>query len=179
MLYVALLRGINVGGNKRIAMADLRALILGLGFTDVKTLLNSGNVVFSGAKESTDAIATRLHNATANGLGVETEYFVRTQKEWGDVIARNPFTKDAERDPSHTLVMSCKEKLDPKRVAELRDATAGNEVMEASGRELYIVYGDGIGTSKLSNTVIEKKLGTLGTARNWNTVMKIAALFGG
>src|SRR5688500_12146048 len=122
MNYVALLRGINVGGNKKIAMGELRAVIESLGFTNVRTLLNSGNVVFAGPKQSTATLATRLHNATANELGVESEYFVRTASEWADIIERNPMIADAERDPSHFLVMTCKGKLDPKCVAELRDA---------------------------------------------------------
>ena len=175
-VYIALLRGINVGGNKKIAMADLRALLEQLGLDDVKTLLNSGNVVFSAPKRATASLERELQLATADALGVETEYIVRTAAEWSDIIERNPFPKDTARDPSHCIVMTCRDKLDQKRVAELRDAAASSEVMEASGRELYLVYGDGIGTSKLTNVMIERKLGTIGTARNWNTVLKIAAL---
>src|SRR5205823_5130806 len=104
---------------------------------------------------------------------LEAAVFVRTAAEWAKIVARNPFPAEAKSDPGHLIVMLLK---DEKDVAALQAAIVGREIMRADGRQLYIVYPDGQGTSKLTNAVIERKLGTRGTARNWNTVLKLAAL---
>jgi uncharacterized protein (DUF1697 family) len=88
----------------------------------------------------------------------------------------NPFRKEAENDPSHLVVMFLKSAANAKDVKAIQAAIAGSEIIRADGRHLYIVYPDGIGRSRLTNALLEKKLGIRGTARNWNTVLKIAAL---
>src|SRR5438445_4326 len=98
--YIALLRGINVGGHNQVSMADLRALLTQLGFADVRSLLQSGNLVF-GANGRTATQLERLLDAEAEKrLGLQTDFFVRTAKEWKDVVAHNPFSKEAARDPA-------------------------------------------------------------------------------
>ena len=92
------------------------------------------------------------------------------------VVARNPFRKEAERDPSHLVVMFLKAAANAKDLQAVQAAITGPEIIRADGRHLYIVYPAGIGKSRLTNALIEKKLGIRGTARNWNTVVKIAAL---
>ncbi len=175
---IALLRGVNVGGNQKIAMADLRTFMQQLGFADVKTLLQSGNVVFDG-KGSAAHLEARLEHEAAARLGLVTDFHVRTNREWRDVIAANPFPTEAERDPAHLVVVCLKEAVTPARVASLRAAIRGPERVEAQGRHAYIVYPAGIGTSKLTAAVIDAKLGTRGTARNWNTARKLEAMVGG
>lgn len=172
--YVTLLRGINVGGNSLVAMADLRALLETLKFTDVKTLLQSGNVVFK-SKPSAD-LETKLENAISEMAGRPIDCIVCTAIEWENLIAGNPFAKEAKNDPSHLLVMRLKDAPDAKALAALKAAISGPEYFEIKDKNLYLVYPDGIGRSKLTNVLIEKKLGTRGTARNWNTAQKIAAL---
>jgi len=99
--YVALLRGINVGGHKPVAMADLRDLLTQLGLADARSLLQSGNLVF-GANGRTAAQLERLLEAEAEKrLGLQTDFFIRTAKEWKGVVAHNPFRKEATRDPGH------------------------------------------------------------------------------
>lgn len=173
MMYIALLRGINVGGNKMIAMADLRALLTKLGFADVRSLLQSGNLVFRADRRTPAQLEALLEAETEKRLGVQADVFVRTASEWAEVVAGNPFAEEAKRDPGHLIVMFLRKAGDVKAV---QDAIVGRETVRGSGRHLYITYPDGQGTSKLTNAVIEKKLGTRGTARNWNTVMKLAAL---
>jgi uncharacterized protein (DUF1697 family) len=174
--YLALLRGINVGGHKKVAMSDLRELCTGLGFEDVRTVLQSGNLVFSSSARTPSSLERLLEAEVKKQLGVETRFFVRTVKEWQGAIADNPFHAEAERDPSHLLVMFLRDTPQAKQVKALQAAIQGREVVRAKGRHAYLVYPDGMGTSRLTINVIEKHLGTQGTARNWNTVAKMATL---
>ena len=179
MIHLALLRGINVGGHKLVSMADLRDLLTQLGLADVRSLLQSGNIVF-GANGRTATQLERLLEAEAEKrLGLHTDFFVRTAKEWKDVVAHNPFSKEAARDPGHLLVMFLKDPPSAVGVKALQAAITGPEVVRAGGKHLYIVYPAGIGRSRLTNAVIDKQLGTRGTGRNWNTVLKLDALAAG
>jgi uncharacterized protein (DUF1697 family) len=176
-VHVAFLRAVNVAGRASLAMADLRKLGEGLGFTNVRTLLQSGNLVFdSGVKK-----APTLESAFEAALkkhGIETDFMVRRADELDAVIAANPFPKEANSDPGHLVVMFLKDAPGAKAVVALQAAVKGREVIRHKGRELYIVYPDGIGRSKLTNKFIESRLDTRGTGRNWNTVTKLAALAG-
>jgi uncharacterized protein (DUF1697 family) len=174
--FVALLRGINVGGHKPVAMAELRALLERLGFDGARSLLQSGNLVFRGAGRTGAQLERLLEAEAAKRLGLDTAVFVRSAAEWRAIVARNPFPAEAERDPAHLLAMCLKDAPDPRAVTALQAAITGREVVRARGREAYVVYPDGIGRSKLTITLIEKTLGTRGTARNWNTVLKLDAL---
>jgi len=172
--YLALLRGINVGGHRQVAMADLRALVAGLGFTDARTLLQSGNLIFRSDHRTTARLELLLEAETERRLGLETAYFVRSARDWDGVVARNPFRAEAARDPARLAVMFLKEVPAARNVAALRAAITGREVVRAAGRHLYIVYPDGMGRSRLTHALIEKLLGTRATGRNWNTVRKLA-----
>jgi uncharacterized protein (DUF1697 family) len=174
--HIALLRAVNLGPHNRIAMADLKALLVGLGFADAQTLLQSGNIVFSGGNKTTAALEQTLERAAAKQLGVETDFFVRTAKEWQAIIDANPFPREAKDDPGHLLAVIMKDEIAAANVTALQKSIVGREVVRANGRCAYIVYPDGVGRSKLTNAMIEKKLGTRGTARNWNTVLKLGAL---
>ncbi len=171
--YVALLRAVNVGGRKSIAMADLRSLATELGLTNPRTLLQSGDLVF-GSEARTGELETLLEREAKKRLGLDTAFFVRSAREWQAVIARNPFPKDAARDPSHLVVMFLKHAPAASAVAALRGAIKGSEVVRAHRRHAYLVYPDGIGTSRVTTAVIERTLGTSGTGRNWNTIRKLA-----
>jgi uncharacterized protein (DUF1697 family) len=170
------LRGINVGGHKLIAMSDLREMLESLKFTGVKTLLQSGNVVFETGKRTGDALERLLEKETEKRLKASVRILVRDSNEWKALVARNPFPKEAKSDPSHLLVMCLKDAPDAKCVKALQAAIKGPEIVRGDGRQLYLVYPAGIGPSKLTNAVIEKSLGTQGTARNWNTVLKLVGL---
>ena len=179
MIHVALLRGINVGGHKPVSMADLRDLLTQLGLADARSLLQSGNLVF-GTNRRTPAHLERLLEAEAEKrLGLQTDFFVRTAKEWKGVVAHNPFPKEAARDPGHLVVMFLKDAPSVTGVKALQQAITGPEVVAPGGKHLYIVYPNGIGRSRLTNALIDKQLGTRGTGRNWNTVLKVSALAAG
>jgi uncharacterized protein (DUF1697 family) len=174
--YVALLRAVNVGGVK-VAMSDLRALCEGLGLTDVATLLNSGNVVFS-SSEGAAALEKLLEAAMEKQLGRGTDFLVRNANEWAALIAANPFPEMAKRDSGHLVAMPLKDAPGKAAMARLEAAIKGRETAKAVGKTLYLTYPDGIGVSKLTIGVIEKALGTRGTARNWNTVLKVGERLG-
>jgi uncharacterized protein (DUF1697 family) len=176
--HIALLRAVNLAGYNKVGMADLRELLAGLGFADAQTLLQSGNIVFSGGSRTTTALEQTLERAAAKQLGLETDFFVRTAREWQEAIDANPFPREAKEDPGHLLAVIVKHDLAAANVTALQKAIVGREVVRAKGRCAYIVYPDGIGRSKLTAAMIEKKLGTRGTGRNWNTVLKLATVAG-
>jgi uncharacterized protein (DUF1697 family) len=174
-VHIALLRAVNLAGSSAVAMSDLRSLMTELGF-EAKTLLQSGNLVFDAGKKKGAALETSIEKALAGRLSLKTEIFLRTAKEWDALVEANPFPKEAKADPGHLVLITLREKAKPADVKTLQASIKGRETVAAAGRELYVVYPDGIGRSKLTMAAIEKALGTRGTGRNWNTVLKIAAL---
>ena len=174
--HIALLRGVNVGGHKRIAMSDLRRFVTNLGFDDVRSLLQSGNLVFRGGSQSGLGLESLLEREAAKRLDLQTAFLVRTNREWQEVIAKNPFHDEAESDPSHLVVAFLKDTPRSSTVRLLKSAIEGPEIVRAQGKQLYVVYPAGIARSKLTNKLIEGALDTRATGRNWNTVLKLAAL---
>jgi uncharacterized protein (DUF1697 family) len=172
---IALLRAINLAGLNTVSMAELRELVTSLGLEDVTTLLQSGNVVFR-SDAMPDRLEQQLERASEKRFGARIEFFVRTAAEWKAMIAANPFPAEAKSDPGHLLAVALKSAPAAAKVTALQKAIKGREVVRAKGRCAYIVYPDGVGRSKLTSALIEKTLGTRGTARNWNTVLKLAAL---
>ena len=174
---IALWRGINVGPNKRIAMADLRALLSSLGYTDVQTILQSGNAVFTNpGKAAPTAVAARIEQAVAKQLGVESKIVVRTAADIAAVITANPLRKIAT-DPSRHLVgflSDTPSAVGLKAFAAL-DIPAPDEV-RLIARELYLWCPKGVLDSPFSKVDWRRQLGVDVTMRNWNTVSKIAAL---
>ena len=159
-----------------VSMAALKELVQGLAFEEVRTLLNSGNLVFEAGARKAAGIEKLLEGEIAKRFGVTVDVMVRGAGELAAVIAANPFSKAAKEDPSHLVVMFFKTAPAAGAVRSLVDSVKGRELLSARGREVYVHYPDGIGTSKLTNTVIEKTLGLRGTARNWNTLQKLAAI---
>ena len=173
--HIALLRGINVGGHRSVGMTDLRDFLTKLGFDDARSLLQSGNVVF-GSRARTGAELERfLEGESVKRFGIEIDFFVRAPEEWKSMIRQNPFRKEAELDPARLVVMLLKSPPRPEDVTALQQAISGREIVQAKGRHLYAFYPDGQGRSRLTNAVIERKLGRC-TGRNWNTVLKLALL---
>ncbi|MGH7507983.1 MAG: DUF1697 domain-containing protein [bacterium] len=174
--YIGLLRAVNLGGRNRVVMPGLRDLLTRLGFDDPRTILQSGNVVFGCARRRALDLESVLEAEIEKRLKVGTDCCVRSADEWGEVVARNPFPKEAKHDPGHLVVMVLKDRPTGEAMQELQAAITGSEVVRVEGRQAYVVYPDGIGRSRLTNAVIEKKLRTRGTGRNWNTILKLNAL---
>jgi len=175
-VHAALLRAVNVAGHQNVRMADLCAFLTRLGFTDARSLLASGNLVFRGGTKTGPALERLLEAEAVKRLRLATQFFVRSAEEMESVIAQNPFPDEAERDPARLVVLFLKDEPGPKAVKALQAAITGREVVRAKGAQAYAVYPDGQGRSRLTIAQIEKHLGTRGTARNWNTVLKLGAL---
>ena len=173
--YAALLRGINVGGNKRIAMADLRALIEGLGHGSVKTHLQSGNVVFESPKRSDKALAAAIEKAIAAELGMDVTVIVRRSDELAAVVNAGPYgTRTPDHKRIHVAFLS--EKPTAAAVRGLGIEEFAPDEMTVIGRDVHLLYPDGYARTKLTNAVLEKRLGVRATTRNWRTVAALADL---
>lgn len=179
MLAVALLRAVNLASHNKVAMADLCAMLGDLKLSGARSLLQSGNVVFEAASAAPQALERKLQAEAERRLGLATDFFVRTAKEWSAVLAANPFTAEAKRDPGHLLVFALKDAPERAQARALDEAIQGREVARVVGRQAYIVYPDGVGRSRLTIALIERKLGTRATGRNWNTAMKLGAMLAG
>ena len=154
-------------------MAGLRQALLEDGFADVTTVLQSGNAIFATPSQNRKALEARIERALDQTLGVRCEVFVRSRADWQTVVEHNPFEREAVEDPSHLLIFVLARAPAPAAEAALQKAIVGRERVCLNGDRLYVVYPDGIGTSKLTPVVIERHLGTRGTGRNWNTVLKL------
>ncbi|MFF2623111.1 DUF1697 domain-containing protein [Oerskovia jenensis] len=177
--FAVLLRGVNVGGGRKVPSADLRAVAQDAGFTGARTILNSGNlVVSSGASGATgpDDVARLVRTGLADRLGLDVDVLALTGGDLAAAIAANPFDEAARADPSHLLLTFHPRPPDPDRLAALDPARYGIEHMAWSGPVSYTWFQGGVGTSKLTPAVLLRALGVWGTARNWNTVEKLAAL---
>lgn len=171
-----LLRGINVGSNNRLSMADLREVLSDLGYADPQTLLNSGNAVIT-TDHAPDKAERRVQKALKSELGLSIETLARTHDELEAVLAADPF-KDISTDPSRYAVAflnSAPEKAGLEALAAI-NPKAYPERWELIGRELYIWYANGQARTKLTGPFFEKKLQVKATARNWNTVEKLRDL---
>jgi uncharacterized protein (DUF1697 family) len=142
---------------------------------DGRSVLQSGNLVFETTAKPA-AAERRLEGEVAARLGLQTDFFVRTAREWRELVTANPFPREAGEGPSHLAVMALKATPAEAAVQALRNSIVGRERIVAAGRHLYMTYPDGFGRSRLTGGLIEKTLGTRGTARNWNTVLRLAAL---
>jgi uncharacterized protein (DUF1697 family) len=178
VVHIALLRAVNVGGRKPVVMAELRDLLTELGFVDTRSLLQSGNLVFRSNARTGSDLEGFLEEEAAKRLHLDTDFLVRTEEEWKRIVANNPFQEQAKRDPAHLVVTFLKRAPTTKQTEVLQSALTGPEEFSADGRQAYIVYPAGIGRSRVTNAFVEKKLGIRGTARNWNTVLKLASLAG-
>ena len=185
--HVALLRGINLGGRNKVAMADLRALVTELGHADVSTYIQSGNVLFSAPGDAeAAALALAMTEAIAAKLGVTAPVVVLTRGELAAVVAANPFPDEPDPRRVHAVVLS--EPPGPELTAKLDAAVAqsaakgfGDEIRVVD-RTLYLHTPEGYGRSDLAaalmRIVSSPKAGTTGTARNWATMTKLLALCG-
>ena len=175
--HVALLRGINVGRAKRISMADLRSLVEGLGYGDVRTLLNSGNVVFTASGSSGRDAAARIEKAIETELEISSRVIVLDAAALDAIVEQNPLLGVA-RDPSRLLVAVLRDRADRARLKPLQKQTWKPDALALGERVVYVWCADGILASKLYEAVM-RSLGDAMTARNWATILKLQALVAG
>lgn len=171
---VALLRGINLGPHKRVAMPALRALLADAGFADVRTYVQSGNVVLA-SDANPESLERELEQLMADRLGFEVDVVVRTEKDLARVVQENPLAKVAV-EPKRYQVTFLADELEPGRVEQLASLAAASERFVANGRELYAWHPDGVARSKLWAKLGSTGLGVKATSRNWTTVTTLLAM---
>ncbi len=173
--FIALLRGINVTGHNRIPMVELRELCSGLGYGDVQTYIQSGNVVFTG-RGGAPGVESSLEHAIEKRFGLTIPVIVRTAEQWPAYLKGNPFPALSEREPNHVLMGLSKARPAKGAVAALRERAAAGEQIEMVGDALWIHFAGGVGRSKLSPAVLDRLVGSSVTARNWRTVQQLASM---
>ncbi len=174
--YVALLRAANVGGTNRVPMAELRAALGARGFEGVSTILASGNVLLRSA-EPERVVVELVGDTIGEAFGVHVGVVVRSAAELVAVVAHNPFLADgADRDPATLHVAFLSEQPAAAAAATLDPDRSPPDAFVVDAREVYLSYPNGSGRSRLTLDYLERRLGVMGTARNWRTVERLAAL---
>lgn len=174
--YIALLRGINVGGNKIIKMLDLKAMFQTLGFANVRTYIQSGNVVFESDEGSVSLLSGVIERQIHEVFGFEVSVIIRTLAEMENVIANDPFQLSEPEEFKRWYVTFLPAEPSAEALDKLRTYENGPDKVRFVGREMYILYEVSVSQSPLFKVPFDKILGMPITARNWNTVNKLVAI---
>ena len=176
--FVALLRGINVGGRSLIPMSELRSLFAGMDLDEVSTYIQSGNVVFSSTSDDRQKLAADIEKRIAAAFEVSPTVLLRTPAELAEIAAGNPFlSRQSDLSKLHVVFLSAPPSTDA--VGQLDPARSPPDEFDVRGREIYLHLPNGAGRSKLTIDYFEKRLGVRGTARNWKTLTKLIELTSG
>jgi uncharacterized protein (DUF1697 family) len=169
--YIALLRGINVSGHKKIKMPELKAMFETLSFTNVRTYIQSGNVVFE--SNSAEDLESKISAKIQEQFGFEVSVICRTSEEMEQVIARNPFATMVGFEPEKLYVTFLQQAPSEEKLEALSALSFGSEKYSVSGQEIYVYCFNGYGNTKLDNALFERKLKVIASSRNWRTVNKL------
>lgn len=173
--FIALLRGINVGGQNKIAMAELRALCAELGWEAVQSYIQSGNLVFQAAAPAAELEAA-LEQGVERRFGLRIPVIVRAAAGWPALVRGNPFPEAARAEPNLVMLALAKAPPRPDAAARLQERATNGEQIVQVGDSLWVHYAGGAGPSKLSPALFDRLAGSPVTARNWRTVLKLAEL---
>jgi len=171
--FISLLRGINVSGQKLIKMADLAALYESLDFKDVKTYIQSGNVIFHADSGDSAILSQKIKDAILTAFGFDVSVFIRTQDEWRQLAEKNPFLGESRIDSGALYVAFLSQSVTQEDVDWIDAPGPAGEEIRLAGTHAYLHYPNGVGRSKWNNNFLEKKLGVSATMRNWRTVLRI------
>jgi len=169
------LRSVNIGGYGRMAMSDLRETFGSLGYDDVVTYIQSGNVVFSASSKNEDAIVEAIEQRIAHDFGDSPAVLLRTAADLRRIASKSPFAKKGA-DPARHHVTFLDEAPSKSTLAALALPPSGKDELVVDGREVYVHTPDGYAGTKYTGTLIERRLGVVSTTRNWNTVTKLTQL---
>ena len=178
MKMVALLRGVNVGGNRRVPMAELCAAASDAGFADVKSYINSGNLVFEAGKLKTSQVLALLEKVMKSEFGFEVDIIVRTALEWTKYGAGSPFPGAARSRPHLLLLGLSKLPCGSDIAARLGERAVQGEKIKVAGDAIWVDFAASVGKSKLTPAWFDKIAGSPVTMRNWNTILKLAEMLG-
>jgi uncharacterized protein (DUF1697 family) len=176
--WIALLRGINVGGNRRVPMADLRAALEEIGLDDVRTYIVSGNVVFRSGRAGAAALTRDIEAAIERRFGFPVAIVLRTAEEMRAVLAADPIPEGSANDAAHRYAVFLSADPAPERLAAIDPADVAPDVFVAGDRVIHAWYRGGLQASRLAGRLTDRGLGVTATARNWNTVRKLVELAG-
>ena len=171
---IALLRAVNVGGRK-LPMAELRALCGELGWQDVETYIQSGNVVFK-ASAKPEALEAELEKAITARFGLDVPVIVRTAKQWAACAAANPFPAAARDEPNRLQLLLSQRPPHADAAEKLMERAQAGERVTAAGGALWFHFPEGVGSSKLTPALIDKACGSPSTGRNWRTVVQLGVM---
>ncbi|WNS41684.1 DUF1697 domain-containing protein [Paenibacillus sp. MMS20-IR301] len=174
--YIALLRGINVGGHKLIKMQELKALFSSLQYENVRTYIQSGNVVFESGETSAGQLAEAISRGIEETFGFEVPVIIRTLEELEAAIAGNPFPLTQPEEFKRLYVSFLETEPAAEALEKIRPYEDGADKLCVHGKEMYTLYEVSVSESPLFKVPLDKLLGTTLTARNWNTLNKVAAL---
>ena len=173
--YIAILRGINISGKNKIKMADLRESLENLGFTNVKTYIQSGNIIFEALKAPVKKLSEMIQKKIVSNFGFSVLVIVKTPLEINETITNNPFLKQKNYDPSKfhvTFLSKLPRKIDLEKLSEVKS----EDQVYCYGKDIYLYCPNGYGRTKLTNNFLEKLLAVSATTRNWKTVNNLYAL---
>lgn len=171
-VIISMLRGVNVGAHNRIKMDALRAVYESLGLEDVRTYVQSGNVVFYTEQGDLTGLAAQLEDGIEETFGFRSKVILRSAADMTDVVARNPFAERPDLDGGKLLVTFLATDPDPELIDRIHAISAGPEELYIDGRELFIYFPNGIAKSKLP-MILEKVLKIPSTSRNWNSITRM------
>ena len=174
--YIALLRGINVSGHKIIKMETLRLVLAELGFQNISTYIQSGNVIFESDNENAAALEHQISHKIFEHFGFDVPVRITTLEELNRIVAENPFIKENLENPTQPYVAFLSEVPLDNHYQHMKAVNFGEDRFVNKDRVLYLWYADSPGNTKLSNVVIESKLKLKATSRNWKTIQKLIAL---
>jgi uncharacterized protein (DUF1697 family) len=169
-IYIAMLRGINVGGHKLIKMDKLRSSLEDLGFESVKTYIQSGNVVFKTRKTSSSALSKKIEGKIRNDFGFTASVITRSSDEIETAIGDNPFLREPGIDPEKLHVTFLSASPSPAALQQLAMLTAKPDRCHCTGKEIYFYFPNGVSQSVLMKKPVERILAVVTTTRNWKTV---------
>jgi len=177
MKYVSILRGINVGGHKKIIMTELKSLYISLGFQNTQTYIQSGNVIFESEAQKEVDLIYRIEKAIEQKYKFKVPVMIRTNPEISDIIKNCPFGKiDPEKEGTKVLVTFLSAIPTKESANKIQRYVNAPEKMVIIGKEMYFYFPNGYGKTKLSNVLFERHLGVRATSRNWKTVIKLHEL---
>ncbi|MHB1160282.1 MAG: DUF1697 domain-containing protein [Chloroflexota bacterium] len=176
--YLALLRGVNVGGKNKLPMNDLVQLFVEIGCGDVRSYIQSGNVVFTADSQLAETVPARVTAAIAERFGYEVPILLRTAEQIRDVLSNNPFLRTgAAEDTLHVLFLA--DSPAPHRIDALDPNRSRPDAFVVRGKEVYLWFPNGVAHTRLTNDYFDSKLATTSTGRNWRTVIKLFDLMKG
>lgn len=176
-MHVALLRGINVGGRNSLPMVELRSLAATLGFADVRTYIQSGNLLFRSEQEP-DALQEQLQAAICTRFGLDIPVIVRSAGAWPALLAGNPYPDASTNEPHRVMLALAARPLAADVVPRLQARAIQGERIARVGETLWLHFPAGAGTSKLSTSLLDRASGSPVTMRNWRTALKLGEMLG-